>query len=270
MVKKVNTSNMCRLRIEKQGRNGFGKYGMMLLALAVCLSCGNPANTQQDIGLGLVEIFNGVSLDGWRGDSALWRVEDGAIVGEITPETDMPHNSFLIWGGGRPADFEFVADYRMNGGNSGVNYRSEELADLPFALRGYQADIDAANTYTGQNYEERGRTILGFPGQQMRLPPVEGTISDHAQGNIWTVAEETGSLGDREALKENIKAGDWNEIRIVAKGNNLKHYINGVLMSEIVDDDTKNRKLDGLIGLQLHTGPPMKIEFRNVRLAILN
>lgn len=248
----------------------YREYIACLLGVFVFLSCGNQANTQEE-SLGLVDIFNGENLTGWRGDTTLWRVENGAIVGEITPETDMRHNSFLIWGGGRPANFEFVAEYRMSAtGNSGVNYRSEELEDLPFALRGYQADIDAANTYTGQNYEERGRTILAFPGQQMRLPPVDGQISDYAQGNVWTAGEEIKSLGDREDLKTNIKQNDWNEIHIVAKDNRLSHYINGVLMSEVVDDDTKNRKMEGLIGLQLHTGPPMKIEFRSVKLQVLN
>lgn len=262
--------NMLALAIQKAGRHRLAKPAVLALVALVGISCGNPANTQQESDGDSIAIFNGTSLDGWRGDTNFWRVEDGAIVGEIKPGTDLPHNTFLIWDGGRPADFEFVAEYRMTGnGNSGVNYRSEELAELPFALRGYQADIDAANTYTGQNYEERGRTILAFPGQQMRLPPVEGEIGEYAQGNIWTAAVETGTLGDREALKANINANDWNEIRIVAVGNHLKHYINGVLMAEIVDDDEKNRKLEGLIGLQLHTGPPMKIEFKNVQLAIL-
>lgn len=252
------------------------KSGVSLFVAFICLSCGNSATTGTNTAHETTqqqqendEIFDGVSLNGWRGDTNFWRVEDGAIVGEITADTEMKHNSFLIWDGGTPGDFEFIAEYRMSGnGNSGVNYRSEELADLPFALRGYQADIDAANTYTGQNYEERGRTILAFPGQQMRLPPVDGEISDHAKGNVWTAAEQTGTSGEREELKANIKANDWNEIRIVADGNKLSHYINGVLMSEIVDDDEKNRKMNGLIGLQLHTGPPMKIEYKNVRLVV--
>lgn len=197
----------------------------------------------------------------------MWRVEDGAIVGEIKPGAELKRNSFIIWEGGTPADFELTATYRLTGkGNSGFNYRSEELPDLPYALRGYQADIDAANTYTGQNYEERGRTILALPGQQVRLPPVDGEISDYAKRNTWTAAEETGSLGDREELKTHIKSGDWNELRIVAKGNRLQHYINGVLMSDVTDDDEKNRRSEGLIGFQVHVGPPMKIEFKDIRL----
>ncbi|HWK98479.1 MAG TPA: DUF1080 domain-containing protein, partial [Parapedobacter sp.] len=115
-------------------------------------------------------------------------------------------------------------------------------------------------------YEERGRTILAFPGQYMRLPEVSGSISDHAKGNVWTAGEAVESLGDRDSLRLLIKENDWNEIRIVAKGNQLEHYINGTLMSKVVDDDTTNRKLEGLIGFQVHVGPPMKIEYRNIRL----
>lgn len=241
-----------------------------MLLVSAFISCTSGGNQQEVSTMGqeeFVALFDGTSLAGWRGDSTLWRVEDGAIVGEIVPGKELERNSFIIWEGGRPADFELIAEYRLTGqGNSGFNYRSEELPDVPFALRGYQADIDAANTYTGQNYEERGRTILAFPGQQMHLPPVEGEISDYAKGNIWTAGVETGSLGGRDSLKTLIKHEDWNELRIVATGNRLQHYINGTLMSEVVDDDEKNRKFEGLMGFQVHVGPPMKIAFRNIRL----
>ncbi len=245
-----------------------GGLVLFLLAQHACTSGGNRTETaDEELQRDFVDLFDGVSLSGWRGDSVLWRVEDNAIVGEIRPGEELEKNSFIIWEGGRPADFELIAAYRMSGqGNSGFNYRSEEVPDIPFALRGYQADIDAANTYTGQNYEERGRTILAFPGQRIRLPPVDGAISDYAKGNIWTAGEETGSLGDRDSLKTYIKQDDWNELRIVADGNRLQHYINGVLMSDVTDDDEKNRKLEGLIGFQVHVGPPMKIAFRNIRL----
>src|SRR5690606_16870775 len=150
---------------------------------------------------------------------------------------------FIIWEGGQPGDFELIAEYRMTGnGNSGINYRSEELPELPFALKGYQADIDAANTYTGQNYEERGRTILAFPGQSVKLPEVQGSRGDYAKGNVWTAAEVIASLGDRDSLRTLIKSNDWNELRIVANGNQLEHYINGTLMSKVIDEDTANGK----------------------------
>ncbi|MEC3879028.1 3-keto-disaccharide hydrolase [Parapedobacter sp. 10938] len=249
-----------------------GTIALSTLAISSCTS----GNSQQNAGnasdsTDYLTLFDGTSLTGWRGDTSLWRAEDGVLVGEIVAGEELANNSFIIWDGGSPSDFELIAEYRMTGkGNSGINYRSEELTEPRFALKGYQADIDAANTYTGQNYEERGRTILAFPGQSVRLPEVSGPISEYAKGNIWTAAEQGASLGDRDSLRTLIKENDWNEIRIVAKGNQLEHYINGTLMSKVVDDDVANRKLEGALGFQVHVGPPMKIEYRNIRLKNLD
>lgn len=213
------------------------------------------------------ELFDGVSLKGWYGDTTLWRVSDSAIVGEIKPGKELKRNSFIIWQGGKVQDFELIVTYRVSKkGNSGFNYRSEAVADLPFALRGYQADIDGANEYTGQNYEERGRTILAFPGQKVQLPPVQGELAAHAKGNVWTASQQIASLGNLDSLKRFIKDDDWNELRVVAKGNRLQHYINGVLICDVTDDDTRNRKMEGLLGFQVHVGPPMVIAVKRIRL----
>ena len=96
----------------------------------------------------------------------------------MTPETLLKRNTFLIWRGGITSNFELKVEYRISkDGNSGINYRSEELKDIPYTLKGYQADIDGANQYTGQNYEERGRCILAFRGQQVMLPIVQGSVA---------------------------------------------------------------------------------------------
>ena len=130
-----------------------------ILALSLILVSYKMADKPDNIQKGFVSIFDGKSLNGWEGDSTYWRVENGSIVGEITPATLLKRNSFLIWRGGTPADFELTLEFKISqAGNSGINYRSEELKDLPFAVKGYQLDIDGANRYTGQNYEERGRT----------------------------------------------------------------------------------------------------------------
>src|SRR5437660_12610053 len=94
-------------------------------------------------------IFDGKTLKGWEGDPKYWRVENGALVGEITPETLLKQNSFIIWRGGSTKDFELKVEYRISAnGNSGVNYRSVEVPAAPWAMRGYQADIDGRNRYT--------------------------------------------------------------------------------------------------------------------------
>src|SRR5262245_59703102 len=111
---------------------------------------------------GYISIFDGKTLDAWEGDPKYWRVEKGELVGEVTPQTLLKRNTFVIWRGGKPRDFELKVDFRVTkGGNSGINYRSEEIDGVRFALRGYQCDVDGAKKYTGQNYEEKGRTFFG-------------------------------------------------------------------------------------------------------------
>jgi hypothetical protein len=201
---------------------------------------------------GFQQIFNGKSLDGWDGDTAFWRAEGGSIVGETTAEKPLKSNTFLIWRGGKPKDFELKLEYRINSTNSGIQFRSAELADAgKWVLKGYQADIDAENRFTGQIYEERGRTFLALRGQFTY-------IADGKKPRVQ------GSLGDGEALKQQIRNGDWNKLHLIARGNVLVQILNGQVMSMVVDDDVKNRALEGLLGIQIHVGPPMKVELRNL------
>ena len=235
------------------------------------LNCSAQEKNKKDE-KGFVKIFDGKSLDGWIGDSTYWSVENGNLVGIVTPETILKRNSFIIWQGGRPGNFELKLDYRVSkDGNSGINYRSEIIEGFPYALRGYQCDIDGANKYTGQNYEEQKRRTLAYHGQKVLLETLPDSLdkyplSKFAVKNAWTKAIVQDTLGDIKKLNAGIKSEEWNSCHIVAKGNRMQHYINGVLMSDVTDNDVKNRKLKGLIGVQVHVGPPMKIEYRNIRL----
>ncbi len=202
---------------------------------------------------GFKPIFDGKTLDGWEGDPKYWRAEDGALVGEVTPETLLKSNSFIIWRGGAPKDFELRADYRItSNGNSGINYRSVVLPDNKFGMRGYQADIDGQNRYTGQNYEERGRLFLAVRGQMT-----------HVVGGRKPIV--LSSLGEPKDLASFITA-DWNSYHLIVRGNILIHILNGHLMSVVIDDDAPHRAFEGLIGVQVHVGPPMKVEYRSFRL----
>jgi hypothetical protein len=217
-----------------------------------------------------VQLFDGKTLKGWEGDTNYWRVENGCLVGEITPDKILKTNSFIIWKGGAPEDFELMAEYRITiDGNSGINYRSVQITDVPHALKGYQADIDGKSNYTGQNYEERGRTTLAYRGQKTVINPLEkpsASVRDDVKNNAWTGLKVTASLGNIDSLKSFIKSEDWNEVHLIIKGNRLQHFVNGVLMSDVTDNDTANRKMKGLLGVQVHVGPPMKVEYRNIRL----
>ena len=221
---------------------------------------------------GFVKIFDGETLKDWEGDTTYWRAEGGSLIGEVTPATLLKSNTFIVWQGGRPSDFELKLEFRIaENGNSGINYRSEPLPDVPHALRGYQADIDGKNNYTGQNYEERKRTTLAYRGEKVIVhsqdnPSDPESFKAHVKNNAWTKRDVTGSLGNGDSLKTVIKSGDWNTCHIIAKGNHLQHYVNNVLMSEVIDDDSVNRTMSGLLGVQVHVGPPMTVEYRNIML----
>ena len=208
---------------------------------------------------GFQSIFDGKSLAGWDCDPDFWRVEDGAIIGETNQTHQPKQNIFCIWKGGQPADFDFKAQYRLTGvndGNSGIQYRSEELPNVAkWVLKGYQADIDLKQKYTGQVYEERARGFLALRGQI-------AYVGDGAKSG------GLGQVGSDEELKQVIKENDWNDIEIIARGNTLIQLINGRVMSILVDDDKANRKASGEIGIQLHRLPncAMKMETRNIRI----
>ena len=242
--------------------------GMLLAVLMISGSCKSSGQKKSSKN-GFVKIFDGKTLNDWEGDPTYWRVENGSLVGEITPATLLKRNQFIIWRGGLTKDFELTLDFKITkDGNSGINYRSEELKDLQYALKGYQADIDGANLYTGQNYEERARTTLAYRSEKIIVKEqnTRGPLEDHISNNAWTERIVTGSLGNSDSLKTLVKSQDWNKVHLIVKGNRLQHYINDVLMSEVTDNDKVNGKSSGLLGMQVHVGPPMKVEFRNIRL----
>lgn len=200
---------------------------------------------------GFVPIFDGTSLAGWEGKPEFWRVEGGAIVGETTAENPTQGNTFLIWRGGLVDDFELVLQYRLRNFNSGIQYRSRDLGD--FVVAGYQGDIHEGQ-FTGILYEEKcPREIMTNRGERVTFA-ADGT-------------KRAGEpIGDAGELLKLVRPGDWNEFRIVAKGPLLQHFINGRLMSETVDEQEGQRAEQGVLALQLHAGPPMKVEFKDIRL----
>jgi hypothetical protein len=214
---------------------------------------------------GFNSIFDG-TMKGWDGDPAYWKAEGGMLVGTTTAANALKENTFVIWQGGEPGDFELKLEYNMSATNSGIQFRSTRVppggegrgaVTGKWVLKGYQADIDFNNQFTGMIYEERGRGFLMQRGQAVEIGP-DG------------VSRQIGKLErNADELKALIKAGEWNTVHLIARGNTIMNIVNGQVTAFIVDDDAKGRALKGLLGLQIHVGEPMTIHFRNIYLKMM-
>jgi len=220
------------------------------LALACCLVSSTHADDEWQ------SLFDGESLEGWDGDPSLWSVEDGAITGKTKPETNLKQNSFIIWRGGDVANFELELEYRIVAGNSGIQYRSFEVPDKQWSIGGYQADLEAGDTYSGILYGEHFRGILAERGQLTELTRRKGKFHK-------AVVDQ---FADTSELQDQIKKEDWNSYKIIASGHRFQHFINGNKTIECVDNDLEQRRASGVLALQIHVGPPMTVQFRNIRL----
>ena len=206
---------------------------------------------------GFKAIFDGKTLDGWEGKD-FWSVKDGAITGQTTSEKPTSGNTFLVFKD-QVKDFELRLKFRIVGGNSGIQYRSENVGD--FVVKGYQADFDASNGYIGILYGERtGRGIICPRGQKLLIKE-NGT----AEGD----KQNLGKTCDEKEFLDSIKKEDWNEYVIIAKGNHLVQKINGFTTVDVTDEH-KDAVAEGIIALQLHAGPPMLVQFKDIELKELN
>jgi len=208
-------------------------------------------------------IFNGKDLTGWTGNPDLWSVKDGAIVGQTTAEHPAKGNTFLIWTNGALADFELRLSFKIapnndkGFANSGIQYRSQVVDEKHWVVGGYQADLEAGPTYTGILYDERGvaggRNIMAARGEKV----------------VWDKdgkKQVTGKLDGAEQAQTSIVQGLWSEYRMVAQGNHLQHFINDHQTVDVTDECEAKALKSGVLALQLHQGPPMTVQFKNIRL----
>lgn len=202
---------------------------------------------------GFKPIFNGRDLSGWDGKPGWWKVEDGALTAESTPDKPCKAPNYLIWRGGQPADFELLADFKLSTeGNSGIQIRSEERPD--WDTFGYQADMTGNGELIGFIYHH-SRGLVAGRGEKVVFAP-DGT-------------KTVERIGDAAELLKHFRQGDWNTYRIVCRGNDIALYLNGVLMCQVTDHSTQ-AAAKGIIALQMHPGPPMKVQFKNIRLRDLS
>jgi hypothetical protein len=187
------------------------------------------------------------SLEDCEGDLDRWELKDGVLIGRTTAERPLARNAYL-WIPGKHADFVLTCRFRIAGGNSGIQYRTDpQETGEP---KGFQADVDAANAYTGRLYEggEGGRGLVNERGERVQFA---------ADGSRQSLR----FLDDGKALAA-IRSGEWNEYRIEAVGGTVRHSINGTLVTEVLEAAPRRRT--GRIGFQLHVGEPMAVEYAEV------
>lgn len=209
-------------------------------------------------------IFNGQDLSGWSGDDRLWKVQDGVIHGETTPEKVAQGNTFLIWTEGKTGDFDLRLTFRCNNSNnSGVQYRSKRVTEgvkNDWVVAGYQCEIRNENQFpnvTGFIYDERGtRQRICLVGEKATWQPQQGK----------QVIER---FMDEAEFQKLFRLDDWNDLAIIAKGNHIRHYLNGQLILDFTDNDPKLALANGVLALQLHAGKPMWCEYKDIRIAEL-
>jgi hypothetical protein len=217
----------------------------------ISLSAAAFAADGQKIEKGFECIFNGQDMKGWEGKGDWWNVEDGAITARSTEEKPCKKHNYLMWRGGAADNFELRLEYRVVGGNSGIQIRSREMPD--FDVVGYQADLEAGDTHTGCLYE------VGGGRQAVSLRGKKTLIDADGSKHITDVA-------DPAELMKKVKKEDWNDYHIIAQGNKVTLKINGLIMTQVVDNDVKKVRPGGLIAFQMHPGPPMVVQFRNIRI----
>ena len=195
------------------------------------------------------ELFNGKNLYGWKGDPELWTVQEGLIVGS-SQQKKLKSSSFLIWQDGKVGDFELEYQCKVEGkNNSGVMYRSVLHPTKKWDMNGNQIDVHPNPPFCAMLYSQgTGRKIVAKRGTKVMVD---------ATGKP-KVLEKLGPV-------ERVDISKWNTYRVVAKGNHIQHYLNGELAIDLIDKHPKVR-LNGLIGLQLHGGQPMKVYFKSIRL----
>ncbi len=253
-------TNDCRC----QTLNGRRFVGWLTVLLAVVVSIPVLAADESQENLTqrkdvCVSIFNGKDLTGWDGAQGLWRVVDGLLVGETSEEIPLSHHSYLIWRDGEVEDFELRLKFRLTGrrGNSGVQYRSRDLGDHDVA--GYQYNMPATRVGATAVLEEmkngRGGHLAEI-GQRVRLLP----------GGERKVI---GSTGEADQINASYQRGDWNDLTIRAEGHRIRHWLNGHLAVDAIDEEKEKFSARGLLAFQLHSGPPMKIELKQIRLQTL-
>lgn len=226
---------------------------MLIACVALLLAAGAGAEDKAKEE-GFTPIFDGKTLEGWKApDVSYWTVEDDAITGTISEQHPLTVNQYLVWQGGNLRDFELKMSFRLTGSpqtNGGFQFRSKLLPDNDVA--GYQVDNNHDTDWLVRLYDEHGRHDLALRGESARFAPDGARTVTPIEGVSGTPAH--------------FKLNEWHEYHLIAKGAHLELRVNGVKVAEVQDDDPAQQDFEGILALQLHSGPPMKAQFRDIRL----
>ena len=223
---------------------------------------------------GYVSLFDGVSLKGWDGNPKFWRAEGGAIVGESTAENPSG-NTYIAYRDVTAHDFTLKFEIKIEGdGGSGLQYRSKTgipwsraiapnvianvgPVNLNWMMTGPQADFWPSRIYSGQFYSEN--TPMGIMAYRGEVVEGAGMGAKRLMGTI----------GDRTQLGTLVKANDWNQYTVIARGGTFIHILNGQLMAVMVDDDPESsNNRPGIFGIEIEA--TTKVSVRNIWLKKLN
>lgn len=243
---------------ERRGLSSFFRMKRISLVMAAMVAATALVGCRsvREMDSGFQSLFDGKSLAGWDGLPGLWSVQEGAITGRTTKEQPLKNNTFLVYTNGTLDNFELRLRYRIANGNSGIQYRSKLIDPAQYIVGGYQADFEAGKTYSGILYEERGRGILAERGKRTIVRDVNGA----------TKIEVAAVLGDSAEIQRNIRDEQWNDYVVIANGNHLMHFINGRMTADVVDMDMAKGAKSGILALQIHVGPPMIVQFKDIRI----
>jgi len=237
---------------------------MIRLAILCVLFIAAPLAAAED---GFEPIFDGKTLDGWKTfDPSYWSIKEGAITASITKEHPLRENRYLIWQGnarapqGQMADFELKLKSRVRGEgaiNNGFQFRSRLLPN-GWDIAGYQVDnnlnIGGVSPWLVRLYHEHGRDTLALRGERT-------TFDENGKATKEPIKEAAGEPW--------FKLEEWHEYHLICVGNHLTLKVDDRLAAEVFDNDPKQFAAQGILGLQLHSGPPTEVRFKDVRVKIL-
>lgn len=197
---------------------------------------------------GFVRLFNGKNLNGWTGDKKYWSVKDGALTG--VTDGSLRKNRFITWNASTIRNFELQVKVKFSDqANSGIQYRSKMIPEIGLDVAGgYQCDIMARENMNGMAYEERGRRILSYTGQKVVIDQ---------KGQSWVIGEMP---------VKKFSPDVWHDYRVRVRGNHHQHWVNESMTADFIDLDEDGRVLGGIFGFQVHVGPAMQIQFKDIRI----